>query len=281
MRALPVKRWLIAVCLCVMPTPAPAQIQVNGGRVIISQGGNDAVVSAAGALSMNLAQVGGTNVSGANVVDAGNTAFRVNCVTGCTAGGSFTDNTAFTAGTTSVTNFGAVFNDSITALTSGNAGALRATTDRMLFVNLGKVGGTAIALGQTTMTSSLPVAIASNQSAFPVTLNAGANIIGKTVPATACGTTVASQALAAVPTTSTAVFSSTTCVAAIVLNNTTSGALTVSVSDNQGTPVSDVLTFSIPAFSQLIQPLHGVQFTSGVKWNASASGVTGAILGYQ
>lgn len=37
-------------------------------------------------------------------------------------------------------------------------------------VNLTKVGGTAIALGNTTMSASLPVTIASNQTAFPVTL---------------------------------------------------------------------------------------------------------------
>lgn len=93
--------------------------------------------------AINLAQVGGTGVSGANVVDAGNTAFRVNCVVGC-AFTAFTDNTAFTAGTSTVVNLGGVFNDAITNLTAGNAGALRLTTDRMLFTNLGKVGGTAI-----------------------------------------------------------------------------------------------------------------------------------------
>ncbi len=90
-----------------------------------------------------------------------------------------------------------------------------------------------------------------------------------------------SQALAAVPTVATAVAGSTTCVVVIVMNNTTASALTVTVSDNQGTAVNDVLTFSIPASSQLIQPLYGVQFTSGIKWNASATGVTGAVLGYQ
>jgi len=53
------------------------------------------------------------------------------------------------------------------------------------------------------------------------------------------------------------------------------------VTDNQATPINDVLSFSIPGNSQLIQPLWGVAFTTGVKWNASATGVTGAIIGYQ
>jgi hypothetical protein len=103
----------------------------------------------------------------------------------------------------------------------------------------------------------------------------------RTVPLNSCGTTVASSALAAVPTSSTAVFSTTTCVQTLVLNNTTSGTVTVTVTDNQGTPVNDVLTFSIPPYSQLIQPLGGVAFTTGVKWLASGSGVTGAIIGNQ
>jgi hypothetical protein len=61
---------------------------------------------------------------------------------GCSGAASFTDNSAFTAGSTSVTNVSGLFNDSATNQTSGNAGAIRATTDRMLFVNIGKINGT-------------------------------------------------------------------------------------------------------------------------------------------
>jgi len=124
-----------------------------------------------------------------------------------------------------------------------------------------------------------PVSGTVSVSALP----AGSNVIGivNTIPKTACGNTVASQALAAVPTSSTAVFSSTTCLVTIVLNNTNSSATTVTVTDNAGTPINDVLTFSIPGNSQLIQPLAGVAFTTGVKWSASGTGVTGAVLGYQ
>ncbi|MGH9776557.1 MAG: hypothetical protein ACRD50_16620 [Candidatus Acidiferrales bacterium] len=133
----------------------------------------------------------------------------------------------------------------------------------------------------TDSSGNVNVKIQSGTVSLSGAIPAGTNVIGKVIPATACGTTVANQALAAVPTSSTAVFSSTTCLWIIVLNNTTGSSLTVSVTDNQGTPINDVLTFSIPANSQLIQQLGGVQFTSGVKWSASASGVTGAVLGYQ
>ena len=91
--------------------------------------------------NINLNQVGGASVS-SSLYDSGNTALKVNCVVGCSATSGFTDNSAFTAGTTSVNNISGVFNDSIAALTTGNAGALRATSDRMLFVNLGKIAGT-------------------------------------------------------------------------------------------------------------------------------------------
>ena len=91
--------------------------------------------------SINLSQIAGTAVSSA-LYDNGNSALKVNCIVGCSGAASFTDNSAFTAGSTSVTNVSGLFNDSATNLTSGNAGAIRATTDRMLFVNIGKINGT-------------------------------------------------------------------------------------------------------------------------------------------
>ena len=114
-------------------------------------------------------------------------------------------------------------------------------------------------------------------------LPSGTNLLGSVyeIPKTACGNTVASQALGPVPTSSTAVFTANTCVIVIVLINTTASQLTVSVSDNQGTPVNDILNFIIGPNSQLIQPMWGLQFTSGLKWNASTSGVTGGVVGYQ
>jgi hypothetical protein len=121
-----------------------------------------------------------------------------------------------------------------------------------------------------------------------VTINAiptGSNVIGtvNTIPKTACGNTLASGSLlAAVPTSTTLVTSAATaCVTTIVMNNTTGASVNVTVTDNTGTPINDILTFALPANSQIIQPLYGVQFNLGVKWFASASGVTGAVVAYQ
>jgi hypothetical protein len=104
-----------------------------GGLAQLQQPGSGA--------NINLNQIGGSSVSSA-LYDSGNNALKVNCIVGCSATGSFTDNSAFTTGSTSVTNVSGLFNDTATNLTSGNAGAIRATTDRMLFVNVGKINGT-------------------------------------------------------------------------------------------------------------------------------------------
>lgn len=66
--------------------------------------------------------------------DVGNNAFRVNCVTGCVAGGSFADASAFTFGTTAVSNTAFVVDDTATNVVAENsAGAARMNTNRILY----------------------------------------------------------------------------------------------------------------------------------------------------
>lgn len=113
-------------------------------------------------------------------------------------------------------------------------------------------------------------------------LVAGSATIGTVIPKTPCGTTVASQALAAVPTSSTAVFASTTCLMAAYFNNTNASAQTVTLTDNAGTPLNGIgPAFSVPGLSNLFLPYEGVQFASGVKWLAGGAGVTGGMWGFQ
>ena len=96
-------------------------------------------------IRVDLRHLGGTVLTGANVVDGANTAFRVNCVTGCAAGASFSDRGVFTFGTTSFTNVGGVFDDTPPAdLTTGLAGAFRLTPKRSLHINLRNQAGTEI-----------------------------------------------------------------------------------------------------------------------------------------
>jgi hypothetical protein len=122
-----------------VPAAAPASVELRGTS---ADGGFLALSVAPGTLFPQLQGASGQIFS--SVYDAGNTALKVNCVVGCSATSGFSDNGTFTAGSTAVNNISAVFNDSIPALGSGNAGALRATSDRMLYVNVGKLGGTAL-----------------------------------------------------------------------------------------------------------------------------------------
>jgi hypothetical protein len=59
---------------------------------------------------------------------------NVNCTGGCAAGTSFSDNGAFTAGTTAISITGGWFSNSPTVCTSGSACAPSLTSDRKLFV---------------------------------------------------------------------------------------------------------------------------------------------------
>lgn len=105
----------------------------------------------------------------------------VNCKSGC-SGSSFPDNSAFTVGTTSITNDGGVFNDGLSAVTSGNSAAFRITNNRALHINLRNASGTEIG------TSSNPVQVslantASNATAVKVDGSAVTQPVSGTVTA--------------------------------------------------------------------------------------------------
>ena len=135
--------------------------------------------------------------------------------------------------------------------------------------------------------SMTPITISGSISnaGFNVTgsLPTGANVIGQvqTVPKTACGTTAFTPAWQALPTSSTSLTSTTSCVVAILITNTNGAAQTVTITDGQGTPVTIASAFSIPANSQITFPLYGSQMTSGIKCSAGGTGMTGTVVAYQ
>jgi hypothetical protein len=152
---------------------------------------------------------------------------------------------------------------------------------------VGKVG-----LDQTTPGTTNGVVVNGTLPAFAATptfnmgsmaaLVSGTATIGAVIPKTPCGTTVANQDLAAVPTSSTAVFASTTCLMAAYFNNTNASAQTVTLTDNAGTPLNGIgPAFSVPGLSNLFLPYEGIRFASGVKWLAGGTGVTGGMWGFQ
>lgn len=111
-------------------------------------------------------------------------------------------------------------------------------------------------------------------------LGAGTAKIGVAYPYTSCGTTAFTEALQAMPTSSTAITTTTTCVLQIALSNTSAGALTVTVSDDQGTPVNFLNAVILNAGETRNYPALG-KFTSGIKVQASGTGVTYALEGVQ
>ena len=103
-----------------------------------------------------------------------------------------------------------------------------------------------------------------------------------TSPKTACGTTAYDSGMVAMPTSSTAVTATATCVSAVLFVNITASTQTVSMTDNQGTPVSYLTSFQIPANSTLVYGLEYAKMTSGIKWSATnASSVNAQIVGFQ
>jgi hypothetical protein len=92
--------------------------------------------------------------------------------------------------------------------------------------------------------------------------------------------------MAYLPTTSTAVTTTSTCIALLALTNTSSSAQTITVTDgsaNCNSAACPVLSsFSLPGNSNLLLPLYGMKFTSGIKWNTgTANTVMGDVIGNQ
>lgn len=116
--------------------------------------------------------------NGANLVNLaadGSSNLFVNCAVGCGVS-AFTDNSAFTAGTTAIQNIGAVFNDGLADVTSANAAAPRITAKRALHINLRNNSGTEIGTASnpvridTTGTTPEPVTGTFWQSTQPVSI---------------------------------------------------------------------------------------------------------------
>ena len=115
------------------------------------------------------------------------TPFNVNCVSGCTAGGSFADAAAFTFGTSAIGNVGFVVDDVATNTVAENsAGAGRMSTNRVPYFSLHTDAGAALLSDDGGLD---PVTIASNQGTLTVEDGARAlNVIVDSGAVTVSGT---------------------------------------------------------------------------------------------
>ena len=126
-------------------------------------------------------------------------------------------------------------------------------------------------------------------SALPA-LVAGTALIGETYPYTGCGTSKVESGspagFAAVPTSYTAIETTTTCVLTLVVVNTGSASLTYYVTDDQSTPIAVIGSSSNPVTilpgerDEYTFP-NGAKFNSGIKLAASAAGASYYLLGIQ
>jgi hypothetical protein len=73
-----------------------------------------------------------------------------------------------------------------------------------------------------------------------------------------------------------------TCVNAVLFVNTTSSVQTITLSDNQASPIAYLSGFQIPANSTLVYDLHNAKMANGIKWQATnAASVNAQIVGLQ
>ncbi len=238
--------------------------------------------------------------SSGNLITAGdntNNALRINCVTGCSAStssfGSAVPSAGMAAGFSDGTNMrmGTVID-----LDTG------AGTQYGQVVNLVRraSGGSVELLGQQAMAASLPVTLASDQSALAVSQSGSFTVSqtgtwtvqpGNTAnttpwlvqqnPRNGCGSTQFDSAWAAIPTALTSVTGTTSCLVAILVTNTNATPQTILITDGQGSPITIVPTISIPGQSTVPIPLYASKSTTGIKWQSGGTGMTGSVVAYQ
>jgi len=144
----------------VMASSLPVVIASNQSNVptnTVQIGGSAVATAAAGIQKMGL-----TDGTG-NAITSTSNAIDVNIKSGGGSGFSVVDEAAWTAGTSAFVPAGGVFNDSAAALTSGQEGTARLTTNRAVHVNLRDASANQL-LGSKTSANSLPVVIASDQA---------------------------------------------------------------------------------------------------------------------
>ena len=175
---------------------------------------------------------------------------------------------------------------------SGGAGTV-VTASQGGTWNINNISGTvALPTGAATAAKQPSFATAGSPSADVVTVQGAASMAALQVaPKTACGATAFTPAWQAVPTSSTALTATTSCVVAIMITNTNASAQTVTitdgqgspvtVTDGQGTPITVLSAFSIPGNSEVTLPFYGSQMTSGIKWSSGGAGLTGTVVAYQ
>ena len=152
-------------------------VPVSYGNVATAAGGANGSIGSTGAAvpasGTYIAANKSGNLTGLSLDASGN--LNVNLAAGGGSGGTaLSDDAAFTAGSTSFTPVGGVYNDSIANATSGHADAARITQKRAVHINPRDSSGNEL-LGSKTSANSVPVVIASDQGAVSVSASGNFN----------------------------------------------------------------------------------------------------------
>jgi len=196
----------------------------------------------------------------------------------------------------SATQMGAAYNTTLPTLTNGQMGAEQVDANgRQIIVGAGVAGtaaGGVVSVQGVASGTPIPVSGTFWQATQPVSgtvsagINAGTNLIGYTRAQNGCSTTVYESGMAYLPTTSTAVTATTTCVTLLALTNGGATSQTITITDgstNCNSAACPVLSsFVLPANSNVLLPLYGMKFTTGLKWSTTtANQVMGDVIGNQ
>lgn len=148
----------------------PVRTQVNGDVVAVicdpTITSQQLAVDVNGKISTKTNDGSGTAIT--STLISGKQGLDVNIIDPITVTPGTVDESAFTYGTSKFDPIGGVFQDTGATLTAGQTGAVRLTSQRAMQVNLRDSSGNEL-LGQQTMANSVPVVIASNQTAISVT----------------------------------------------------------------------------------------------------------------
>jgi hypothetical protein len=225
-RKVEVAAFILMFLFClVMATRAHGQSTTIQGRAKGATAANTATVTSVdanhNAIDVNIASGGGSGGTASNfgaAFPATGTAagfsdgtnmlpgtldasgfLKINCAAGCVAGGSFTDASAFTFGTTAVSNTAFVVDDVATNTVAENSsGAARMNTNRILYMDISKTAANTIAIKVDGSAVTQPVSLTSTTitGTVAVTQSTSPWVISFTAPQHVIidsGTTAATQ----------------------------------------------------------------------------------------
>lgn len=128
--------------MCAISDGSGSQITSFGGGTQYTEGDTDATITGTAMLWEDAADTLRA-VSSAKPLP-------ITCISGCGGPASFADNSAFTFGTTSIGNIGAVVDDvAVNTVAENSAGTPRMNTNRILYSNLRNNAGTELGTGST------------------------------------------------------------------------------------------------------------------------------------